>query len=225
MRREFTAILYDAIFLDFDGVIVESLAVKIQAFRTLYAPYGLEVENKAVAYYVGHAGIPRGFRIRECHRAFLGRELLDAEVQELAARFGDLVEDGVVACDWVPGARAFLDRYHRALPLFVVSATPNEELQRIVERRGIADPFASIHGSPPDKTTTIAKLIEDHGLNASRLLMVGDGFADYRAATDNKIAFVGRLHDGYPSPFPDGTETINDLRPLPQLIESGPGKP
>jgi phosphoglycolate phosphatase-like HAD superfamily hydrolase len=206
--------LYDAIFFDFDGVLVESMQVKIDAFRSLYAPYGREVEEKAIAHYLANTGINRGIRITECHRAFLGRELSETEVRVLSDRFGELVEERVVACAWVPGARAVLERWYRRLPLFLVSATPNEELARILERRGMAHYFAAVHGSPPDKITVIGRLLQEHGWSGDRVLMVGDGPPDQRAAAANGVAFVGRLHQGYPNPFPDGTRTINDLNEL-----------
>jgi phosphoglycolate phosphatase-like HAD superfamily hydrolase len=207
-------ILYKAIFFDFDGVLVESLQVKIDAFRSLYAPHGREIEEKALAHYLANTGISRGIRITECHRAFLGRELSETEVRSLSDRFGELVEDRVVACAWVPGARAVLERWYRTLPLFVVSATPNEELARILERRGMAHYFAAAHGSPPDKITVIGRLLREHGWSGEQVLMVGDGPPDQRAAAANGVAFVGRLHRGYPNPFPDGTRTINNINDL-----------
>jgi phosphoglycolate phosphatase-like HAD superfamily hydrolase len=213
-RQGVAVILYKAIFFDFDGVLVESMEVKIEAFRSLYAPYGREIEEKAFAHYLANTGINRGIRITECHRAFLGRELSEAEVRTLSNRFGELVEDRVVACAWVPGARAVLERWSGKLPLFLVSATPNAELARILERRGMTRYFTSVHGSPPDKITVIGRLLEEHGWSGEQVLMVGDGPPDYRAAAANGVAFVGRLHQGYPNPFPDEVRTINDLKEL-----------
>ena len=206
--------MYNAIFFDFDGVLVESMQVKIEAFRSLYAPYGRDIEEKALAHYLANTGIARGIRITECHRAFLGREPSEAEVRALSDRFGELVEDRVVACAWVPGAKEVLERWYRRLPLFVVSATPNAELARILERRGMAHYFAAVHGSPPDKITVIGRLLQEHGWSGDRVLMVGDGPPDHRAAAANGVAFVGRLHQGYPNPFPNGTRTINNLKEL-----------
>jgi len=107
-----------------------------------------------------------------------------------------------------------LERWYRRLPLFLVSATPNEELARILDRRGMAHYFAAVYGSPPDKITVIGRLLQEHGWSGDRVLMVGDGPPDQRAAVANGVAFVGRLHQGYPNPFPDGTRTINDLNEL-----------
>ncbi len=206
--------MYDAILFDFDGVLVESMDVKIDAFRRLYAPHGAAVADRAVAHYVSHTGINRGIRIRACHRTLLGRELTDAEVEALSGRFGALVEDRVVACPWVPGARALLERWDRTLPLFVVSATPAAELARILDRRDMTRYFVAAHGSPPDKTTVIGRILEAHAWTPERVLMVGDGLADQRAAAAHGVSFVGRLHRGHPNPFPPETTTVDDLTAL-----------
>ena len=41
-----------------------------------------------------------------------------------------------------------------------------------------------------------------------------NGLAGTIVATANGVAFIGRLHQGYPNPFPNGTRTINNLKEL-----------
>jgi phosphoglycolate phosphatase-like HAD superfamily hydrolase len=203
-----------AVLLDFDGTLVESLAVKIEAFRKLYAPFGSEVEERAVAHYRAHTGVSRLERIRHCHRELLGAEPSDAVVKQISDRFGELVEDRVVASAWVPGAEAFLAAYCGVLPLFVVSATPQAELDRIVARRGMDRYFVDIFGSPPDKMAILHEIIATHWLAPETVVMVGDGRADHDAAAANGVRFVGRVPPGEPDPFPPATARIADLAGL-----------
>ena len=211
-----------AIFFDFDGVIVESLDVKIEAFRQMYAPYGETVVRQAIDHYVHQTGVPRLFRFKHCHEHFLGQDLSDAEAQALSDRFGEMVEDLVVACDGVPGARGFLEAYADSIPCFVVSATPDAELKRILRRRGLAPFFAETYGSPPDKPEVLSGVLAARGWLGAETVMVGDGLADYRAATAHGIRFIGRTHAWLESPFPDGTTTIDDLSVLAEHL-SVPG--
>lgn len=201
-------------FFDFDGTLVESLDLKVAAFRTLYAPFGREIEDKAVAYYRANTGISRSVRIRRCHRDLLGEDIAPEELQRLSDRFGALVEDQVVACDMVPGALAFLERHRGVIPLFIASATPQEELERIVQRRNMAAFFTDIFGSPPDKTAILHDIIATHWFDPAAVVMVGDGRSDYEAAAANGLRFVGRVPAGEASVFPPGTTTIADLRDL-----------
>ncbi len=203
-----------AVFLDFDGVIVESLDVKIEAFRRLYAPYGETVVAQAIDHYVHHTGVPRLYRFKYCHEQFLGQALTDAEAEALSDRFGGMVEDLVVECDGVPGAREFLEAHADTIPCFVVSATPDAELKRILRRRGLAGFFEEAHGSPPDKTEVLSRILAARGWPAAETVMVGDGLADYRAATANGIPFIGRTHASWENPFPESTVTIDDLSTL-----------
>ncbi len=210
-----------AIFFDFDGVIVESLEVKVEAFRQIYAPFGPSVEKRAIEHYVHETGVPRLFRFRYCHKHFLGQDPTDAEVQALSDRFGGMVENLVVACDGVPGARDFLEAFADRIPCFVVSATPDAELKRIVRRRGLDRFFAAVHGSPPDKPEVLSRILTERGWPAADTVMIGDGLADYRAATANGIRFVGRTHASFESPFPEGTDTIGDLTDLAKVLRLG----
>ena len=213
-----TANRYDAVFLDFDGVLVESPAIKAAAFRSLYAEYGSRVEDEAAAFQKANEGISRLIKIRHCHRAFLGITLGDAELAALGERYTAIVEEKVVACDWVPGAAGFLDATDGALALFVVSGTPEDELQRIVARRGMTDTFVEVRGSPPGKEAIVCELLERHRLAPRKSLFIGDSLADWRAAEACGLDFLGRVPPGHASPFPEVTQVVPDLETLETFI-------
>lgn len=208
-----------ALFFDFDGVLVESLDVKVEAFRKVYAPHGASIERQAIDYYVRETGVPRLRRFRHCHKHLLGRDLTNDEVQALSDQFGGMVEDLVVACDGVPGAREFLEAFSATIPCFVVSATPDAELKRILRRRRMNHFFAAAYGSPPDKPEVLAEVLAARRMTGADTIMVGDGLADYRAATKNGIRFIGRTHARWRNPFPEATPTIDDLTELAGVLE------
>lgn len=205
---------FDALFLDFDGVILESADIKTRAFTEMYRPYGDDVLAAALAHHKAHGGISRRQKIRHCHATLLGRTLTVEELDRLALHFSHLVEDAVVGAAWVPGAEALLASLRDRLPMFVVSGTPEVELRRIVARRGIADWFHEVRGSPPEKPPIIRELLADHGLAADRVLFVGDSMTDHDAAAATGLAFVGRVRAGEASFFPAGTTVISDLTQL-----------
>lgn len=205
---------YDAVFFDFDGVLAESSDIKTVAFVEMYKEHGPEVVEQAVAHHLEHGGISRRQKIRHCHRTLLGIEVTSDEMAVLGRRFSVLVEDAVVASDWVAGAREFLDAHCGRLPMFVISGTPEEELKRITARRGMDGYFVSVRGSPPVKEPIIEELLTEHGLLPERVLFVGDTMTDYRAATATGLPFMGRVPPGEESPFPAGTPLIPDLTRL-----------
>lgn len=205
---------WDAIFLDFDGVLCDSNDLKGETFATLYAGEGPAVQDAIRAYHRGHGGMPRREKLLRFERDLLGRAVDEKRLDRLVDGFAAAVEQAVVDCAEIPGATEFLAAHAGRPPLFVISATPHDELLRIVERRGMADRFVSVHGSPPGKAETAAMLLARHGFRRERVAFVGDAVQDYAAATALDLPFVGVRDAGGRHPFPDGTPTIADLRDL-----------
>jgi len=207
---------FDALVLDFDGVVLESVDVKTRAFTELYEEHGPEVVAKVVAHHLVHGGVSRFEKFRLYHRSFLGRELDAREEAALGERFIALVEDAVVAAPWVAGAHEYLEMNYRRLPIFVASGTPETELARIVQRRGIAHYFAGVHGSPRTKGKIIATCIREGRFHATRVLMVGDSITDYEGAQEAGAAFLGIARDR--SAFPSSVPLLPDLTGLARFM-------
>ena len=206
-----------ALIFDFDGVLVESTAVKTGAFAAIYRKHGDEIANRAVAYHLEHAGISRYVKFRHLHRMLLGVDLSDDEVASLGGQFSKLVLDAVVAAPWVRGAREFLESFSATLPLFVASGTPDDELKIIVARRGMTRFFQSTHGTPATKGEIIRAIVKQHGFAPRQVLMVGDAAADFDGARTGGTRFLGRVADGQ-NPFPPGVEVIPDMQRLAEFL-------
>lgn len=206
----------DAVFFDFDGVIVESNEVKIEAFRRIYEPYGDEVVEKVLAEHVRQEGVSRVVKLERFHRDYLGIELDAAGLAELADRYCALVEEAVVAVAEVPGARAALAAWRDRCPLYVVSGTPEDELRRIARRRGLDGYFRAVFGSPRRKTDIISAVLAETGVAPDRTLFVGDSRTDYDAAKAVGARFLGRVPAWRESCFPEGTDVAEDMWPLAQ---------
>ena len=213
MKKRTSNLSQQAIFLDFDGVIVESTKIKSEAFQVLYAQHK-NVLKYIMDYHVAHEGISRYEKIRYCHKEFLGISLSDDELEALTVKYGLLVKQAVIDCDGVQGAHEFLRIYSSRAPFFLISGTPEEELMDIIAKRALARYFVSIHGSPRKKVPIINELIGLHQLDEKRGLFVGDAMTDYLAAKATGMKFVGRVKQGNISPFPNGTEIISDLTQL-----------
>lgn len=202
---------FDAIAFDFDGVLVESVDVKTRAFAELYRPYGESIVNQVVDYHLAHGGISRYKKFRHFHRVFLNRELDSVEEKQLGDQFSALVEEAVIAAPMVAGAFDFLSRHQTGLPMFVVSGTPDDELQRIVDKRELRHFFKGTYGSPRSKADLLREIIDRGSFSPGRLLMVGDATTDYEGACGAGTAFIGRVAMGQPNPFPADVMVIPDL--------------
>lgn len=207
-----------AIFFDFDGVLAESVAIKEDAFRSLFAPYGETVVSQVIEMHRQLGAISRVIKIAKVHRELLHRELSEAELAAWARRYTETVERAVVACPEVPGTTALLETQSARATLFVVSGTPEDELARIVEARGWSGFFAGVFGSPRLKDEIVRQVLGDHGLAASQCLFVGDTFTDRDAAVATGVPFVGRRVSFRPDPFPPGTTIVDDMNELAGML-------
>lgn len=207
---------WQAVFLDFDGVILETTRLKDEAYARIFAEYPA-VEQRMLVWMRANVEQSRFVKFRKLY-ALLGEELTAARETELVARYAALTTLAVRQAPFVAGAEAFL-RSWRGAPLRVLSGTPQGELEETIRARGLAPCFASVHGAPPDKEAWFARLLPELGLDAARCVMVGDAGGDHRAATGAGLRFIGRVPPGEPDPFPAGTPVIADLTPLAAALE------
>lgn len=209
------------IVFDFDGVILQSVDIKTRAFEALFAGEAPESVARILAYHLANGGISRYEKFRHAYREILRRPLSADEEKALGDRFNALVEQAVSVCPWVPGAREFLAARHAQLPLFVASGTPQVELRRIVERRGLSGFFRGVYGTPDKKDAILRKVAAELACAPAELLMIGDAGNDYDAARAVGAAFVGVVAPGTPDPFPPGVAVLPDLTGLDGLLAAG----
>ena len=78
-------------------------------------------------------------------------------------------------------------------------------MRRIVQAKGLDRFFLEVHGSPRPKAAIIREILARHRFTPDRCLFVGDALADYRAARDTGLHFLGIVPEGATSVFPEGT--------------------
>jgi beta-phosphoglucomutase-like phosphatase (HAD superfamily) len=200
----------DAVVFDFDGVILESVAVKDEAFRALFAEHAGQIDA-IMDVHRQHGGVSRYVKFDMIYRDILRTPLSFDRKAALGHRFEDLVVDRVMAAAMVAGASEVLDGLRGRVPMAVVSGTPDAELATIVERRGLSHYFAEVHGGSCEKRDIIERMVRARRWRPERMVMLGDAMTDYAAARANGVSFIGRVAAGADDPFPPGTVIIEDL--------------
>lgn len=198
--------------------MAESADIKTDAFRDLYAEFGEDIVARCVDYHMRHAGISRVRKIELFHKEYLGLDLAPKALDEWVRRYSEIVENKVVTAPAVAGATEFLEGARGKLKLYVISGTPEDELQRIVAARGWAHYFEEVHGSPRLKPQIIDDIVERSGLDKNRVLFVGDAMTDYDAADETGLAFLGRVAPHHENCFPQGTKLVDDLMNLQAFV-------
>ena len=191
---------------DCDGVILESVPVKTRALARLAEPFGPEAVDRLLMYHKAHGGVSRYKKFEWLYREVLGREITRAELEDLGRRFVELAFEEVCRCDLVPGVEAVLTRWQGRTPMYVCSGAPHEELNVILEGRGLHHYFAGIFGSPPAKTELLREIIRLAGVDPASAVMVGDSVTDLDAAEAVGTLFYGRGGELRGGSFPWGED-------------------
>jgi phosphoglycolate phosphatase-like HAD superfamily hydrolase len=207
---------------DFDGVLVDSNAVKRRAYTDIFSAWGPVAGEAAGAVLRADTEDDRFGIIRAILRVLPGSPATPEELEplaaEYAARYNDICEEHAATCDEVAGAASALNRLARDFPLYIVSATPQDPLQRIVARRGWGRHFRGVLGRPATKEENLAAVMAQESIDGAQVVFVGDGRRDLEAALAMGCRFVGVRNQFNDFDSADLT-MIDDLHDLPQVIK------
>lgn len=128
--------------------------------------------EKIVNHHRQHGGISRVEKIRYAHTALIGKPLSRKGFASWGERSSRLVVGKVIEAAWIKGAKEFLKTDRKGLPVFVISGTPENEFQTILELRKMTDIFSAILGSPVKKlfTSIIFSVIFSYSQKTASLL-------------------------------------------------------
>ncbi len=179
------------IILDFDGTIVESVGIKDWAFETLFKEYPDRL-NEIMKYHLSHNATVRFEKFKYITENILGQRYDEEIERKLSSGFSKLVLERIVQCPYVPGAEEFLNYFEGKVPLYLISASPSEELERILKARNLSKYFKRIYAVPWVKTDAIQEILNKEGVSPEEAVFIGDAFEDYQAARLTNVAFIGR---------------------------------
>lgn len=199
-----------AIFFDVDGVLIDSLAAKGEAFANVFpAQYRQDVMD----FHFANGGLNRVEKIGRISREIVGVNLSDDEVSSLVGTYSSAVRERVLAADEIPGATRALAAVSKRVPIHAVSAVPTSEVMEVLQHHSMLHFFTSVHGAPTPKAATIVSLTQQHKYLPSQCLFVGDSLHDRDAALEAGIPFIF-VRSGEQSAPPEAVCVIDDLRGL-----------
>lgn len=208
-----------AIFFDFDGVIVESNDIKTNAFAELFKNEGKETVERIIEYHLNNRGVSRYKKIRFIYKHLLNRSLSDNEFSAFCKNFSTLVLEEVIKAEFVKGTKEFLEDYRPIYKYFLLSATPQEEIDEIIQKRRLTYFFNAIYGAPNEKSEAVRDILIRENLNPVQTLYIGDAMSDYLAAKACAVNFVARIDkNGFIFKDIDCIK-IKDLTSLSRVIE------
>ena len=177
--------------LDFDGVIMDSMALKLESYCHAFA--GMGFAREAIRkVQLELAGLSRVKTVPLMYLELSGKEMPGALAAEALARFGEHDEASRERMQLKAGALDFLAAARaRGIPMAIVTGTPQEVIERTVDRFSLRAYFDRVCGSPPAKPEHLSRLAEEFGFAPAACLYVGDAIKDQEAAVAAGMPFAG----------------------------------
>jgi phosphoglycolate phosphatase len=201
-----------AIIFDFDGVILDSAGIKLDAYATIYAGEDPVRVAELMRHAHLHGGTTRRTKFAHYERALFGRSGDPESVELLSQRYTQLVLGAVLRSAFIAGAQALLAAAKGKVDMHVVSGTPDEELRLVIAERGLKPFFKTVWGAPVTKVEAFGRILRDHRYEAARVVAIGDSMTECWAAQELGIPFLGIAPPGSKPQFPPDVPTEPSLQ-------------
>jgi phosphoglycolate phosphatase-like HAD superfamily hydrolase len=176
---------------DFDGVLMNSNAVRDLGFEKVLHEFKPEQIDALLDFHRSNGGLSRYVKFRYFFEEILQQEVSEEVVLEYANRFSVimkelLVNPSLLIDETLQFVKANFDKY----PMHIVSGSDGNELRYLCQMMGINHYFVSIEGSPTPKNHLVGDLLAQYGYEISECVLIGDSINDFEAAKVNNIHFM-----------------------------------
>jgi len=193
------------IIFDFDGVILDSVPVKTEAFRQLFSNFPLDLVNQFVLYHEENGGISRYAKIQYFFENLLNQNVPNQLILEYANKYSLLTKEELANPKYIiDDTFDFIKRNYKQYKMHIASGADENDLKYICENLNLTPYFLSIHGSPQVKNKIVHSILVNNVYLNDETVLIGDSINDYEAAYKNNIAFYG-----YNNPLLKNTIAIN----------------
>ncbi|WP_418637753.1 HAD family hydrolase [Winogradskyella sp.] len=180
------------IFWDFDGVLMNSNAIRDRGFLEVLKNYPKVEVNQLMSFHRINGGLSRYVKFRYFFEEIRGEKISDAEIQGWANKFSEIMLSLLVNKDLlIPETNRFVANNFQNYNMHIVSGSDGKELNKICFGVGISKYFNSIQGSPTPKNILVKDIINKEKYNKDECVLIGDSINDYEAANSNNIYFLG----------------------------------
>ena len=174
--------------LDFDGVVVDSNSIKSEAFIELFESYEDEIKEIKI-FQQENESLSRFVKFEHIAKNILMSGMSETIVSEWLKKYSDLTIEKVCRCTEINGALDFINYFKKIMPVYLISATPLDDLNIIIDERGYVDLFKKIYGSPLKKQDALKEIINSEHINHTDIIFIGDSQSDLIAANEVNICF------------------------------------
>ncbi|TAJ81690.1 MAG: HAD family hydrolase [Gallionellaceae bacterium] len=198
--------IYDLIVFDWDGTVMDSTAAIAASIQSACRDFGLPVPSDADARHVIGMGLREALR----HAVPQAEEY---QYEPLADRYRHyfMAQDGAIPL-YAEAHETILELHGAGYLLAVATGKSRAGLSRVLESSGLGSYFHATRTA--DQTFSkphpamLLEIIDELGVAADRVLMVGDTTHDLQMAINAGVDAVGVTHGAHP------VEQLRGLHPL-----------
>ncbi|MFN0118592.1 MAG: HAD family hydrolase [Elusimicrobiota bacterium] len=180
--------------LDFDGTLVDSNSIKLNAFNGCFLEF-LQDFPGIIDYCHSNHHTPRWIKFKHVYENILKRPYNAAIEQSLMARYEALTTKNIIKAPMILSADKFLKWSKKNKRVFLVSSTPTDILIQILKGRNMFESFEKVQGAPVKKSEYILSLSKELKTSVSKFLFWGDTLEDLNSAKESNCPFVGVVNE------------------------------
>jgi len=184
------------IIFDFDGVILDSVPVKTEAFRKLFQEYPKEITDKFIEFHLKNGGVSRYEKIRYFFEGLLNKKINEEKILYFAKKYSELTKQELANEKYlIKDSIDFIKKNYKKYNMHIASGADENDLKYICDKLELTKYFVSINGSPTKKSEIIKSILESNDYKKSETVMIGDSINDFEAAKESGIEFYGYNND------------------------------
>lgn len=192
--KEFEKILKERniknIIFDFDGVILDSIPVKTEAFRKLFEKYPIDIVNKFIEFHLENGGMSRYEKIRYFFEELLNKNIDDEQVLYYTNLYSELTKEELADQKYlIKEVIDFIQNNDQKYNMHIASGADENDLKYICDKLDLTQYFLTINGSPIKKREIVKNILNINNYEKDETILIGDSINDYYAAKFNYIIF------------------------------------
>ncbi len=180
------------IIFDFDGVILDSIPVKTEAFRKLFIEFSKEEVNQLIAFHIKNGGMSRYKKIEYFFTQILNESITNEDVLKYAEKYSQITKEELAQKKYlIEDSLDFIKENHKKYKMHIASGADAKDLKYICNKLNLEEYFLSINGSPKVKSEIVKDILENNDYKKEDTILIGDSINDYEASHSNEIEFYG----------------------------------
>jgi len=181
----------EAIFWDFDGVLMDSNPVRNNGFAAVLADYPADEVAQLLEFHGANGGLSRYVKFRYFFEEVRKEKISEAEVLVWAEKFSVIMKQNLLDSSLlIEETLGWIKENYLQYSMHIVSGSDQQELRFLCGHHGISQYFKDIQGSPTPKKQLVAGLLEKYSYPPANCVLVGDATNDYDAAAANGLMFL-----------------------------------